>query len=216
MHMNMRHRFAPLLLLLCAFTPLSYAAPISYGINYVVQHLDPLGLGPMLDPRIAVGNVYTGSFTVDSAILAQDGINKSGSISAFTTTMEDVSWTTGLPFPMSEFAGFRGPNGFGDVSPGFDVINGQITNLRGGVFGSADFPFIDFSLNVRLPSGIDPSCTTGAFCGNSPNSFWTLNRLGGFGGSMTIFAIPEPETYALALLGLAIGGAMTRRRKAAS
>jgi hypothetical protein len=207
-------RIGGLASLLAAFAlaPAAQAIPVSYGIDYVVEFVDTSGLGPPPDPRVAVGNVYGGSFTVDSAVLAQDGINKSAAVSAFATTMEDVSWILGVPGPASEFAGFRGPNGLGDVSPGFDVVGGQITNLRGGVFGRADFPFIDFSLDVRLAATTDPTCTTGSFCGNSPHSFWTLNPLGGFGGTMRIFAVPEPAGWALVLLGCAVGGTLARRR----
>jgi hypothetical protein len=78
-----------LLILLSTFASISRAAPI-------VGYFDPFCRLDCLvnDPRIAIGNVYGGLPTVDSAILSQDGTNKAGSVSALTTTTEDATWTT--------------------------------------------------------------------------------------------------------------------------
>jgi hypothetical protein len=177
------------------------AAPISYGIKYEVQYFGQgSGLLP-IDPRVQLGDVYYGSITFDDAILLAAGINLSGSVSAFTTSFEDVTWTLGQP---SAFVGFRGPNGLGSASPGLDVLNNELVNLRGGVFGSNDIPFIDFSSDIRIPYVQDPTC--GAYCGNRSSSFWSQSFLGGFGGSMQVYAVPEPPTVLLLLLGLALIG----------
>lgn len=187
------------------------AAPVSYEIDFEVQYF---GTGA-IDPRVVIGDIYSGSFTVDDSILLSDGLNKAGLVSAFSITMEDVSWTMGLAPPGSLFSGFRGPLGLGASSPGFDVLGGTITNLRGGVFGESDIPYVDFSEDPRLPHPAGyPSCSDGtSYCGNSPNAFFTVNPLGAFGGSMTIAApVPEPETYAMLLLGLGVVGFVSRRR----
>jgi hypothetical protein len=72
-------------------------------------------------------------------------LNKPGVVFGFFTKIESMIWSSNFPYPVSDFSGFRGPDGLGSASPGFDVVAGQIVNLRGGVFGTSDFPFIDFS-----------------------------------------------------------------------
>jgi hypothetical protein len=72
-------------------------------------------------------------------------LNKPGVVFGFFTKIESMIWSSNFPYPVSDFSGFRGPDGLGSASPGSDVVAGQIVNLRGGVFGTSDFPFIDFS-----------------------------------------------------------------------
>jgi hypothetical protein len=183
--------------LLLAMMSTPHAAPISYDIIFEVEYYNQQGTP--VDPRVELGDIYKGSFTVDDAILSQDGLNKAGIVSAFNITMEDVSWTMGLGYPYSVFSGFRGPGGLGADSPGFDVFGGSITNLRGGVFGSSDIPFVDFSYDFRAGAPPFPDCATGApYCGNAPNMFWTVS-------------VPEPETYVMVLLGLGVVGFVNRR-----
>jgi hypothetical protein len=206
--MPIHTRAATLVLALCcaAAAPATHAGQVFYGLDFTVEYVFSGG-GFDLDPRVAIGNVYTGSFSVDSAVLAQDAIDVAAEVGAFSITMEDVSWVMGSPF--SAFAGFRGPGGFG-ASPGFDVAGGQVTNLRGGVFGSADFPFVDFSTDVRLPPATNTGACTGANCGNRPNAFYTVNPLGAFGGAMTVHAVaapvPEPESFAMLFAGVVLVG----------
>ena len=87
----------------------------------------------------------------------------------------------------------------GALSPGFDVINGDITNLRGGVYGAADVPFVDFS-NV---GGANHFNALGLAVGAPGTSF---SRVGDgrtlFAGTMEIFRIPEPGTLGLFAIGL--------------
>jgi hypothetical protein len=199
------------LALLVATAPAAHASFVSYGIDFTVEYAFSGPGYASLDPRVAIGNIYTGSFSVDSAILAQDAINVAGDVGAFSISMEDVSWVMGNPF--SSFAGFRGPGGQGAASPGFDVVGGQITNLRGGVFGGADFPFVDFSTDARLPFTNTAGCS-GRFCGNRANAFSTSNPLGAFGGSMAVHAVaapvPEPEAFAMLFAGFALVGLARR------
>jgi|SRR5688500_2096914 len=196
--------------LLC-MSATTHATPVQFEIDYEVTYIESLR-----DPRVVVGDVYKGSFTVDSSLLMVDGINLTSRIWDFTTTFEDITWAQGQPDPASLFSGFRGPGGLGDVAPGVDVASGQVVNLRGGVYGSSDYPFIDYSLDAREPYfPNDPTCTSGAYCGNRPNFFWSNNPLGAFGGTMTVVAsrVPEPETYALVAMGLGIVGFMSRRSR---
>lgn len=178
-----------------AWSSPALAADVSYEIDFEVQYLG----SSTLDPRVAVGNHYHGSFTLDDTILLADGTNKPGSLSAFEITMEDVSWNMLRGYPESQFSGFRGPSGLNSPSPGFDVLGGRIVDLRGGVYGSADYPFVDFSVSAA-------------------QTFWTINPLGAFGGSMQLrniaSAVPEAEALAMALLGLGIvGTAVWRQRR---
>lgn len=184
------------LVLMAVFAaPLSaHAVPILHSLTFQVDHVVDA------DPRIAVGNVYHGLFSVDSSILAADGLNRGGNLGFLQVQIENFFWCYNVACPTNLFRGFRGPDGLGSASPGFDILNGQIVNVRGGVFGSADFPFIDFSSNILDPSPT-PGCT-GAYCGNSSNAFFTNNPLGRFGGSMSVARISEPGTIALLSLGL--------------
>jgi hypothetical protein len=194
------------------------AGLIAYGIDYTVEYITPQSIG-------AVGNHYFGFFAVDDAILATDGLNQPGVVFGFVTKIESNIWSSNFPNPVSDFSGFRGPGGLGAASPGFDVVLGEIVNMRGGVFGGGDFPFIDFSSNngPGAPDYFPPTdgCT-GSYCGNQANQFWTLGGSPGvensgfaFGGSMLIHRVPEPSTVFLLALGL-VGLAVSRTCRAQS
>jgi hypothetical protein len=192
------------LLFLLSFA--AQATPITYGLELRVGYLGCDFCGyPPIDPRIQVGNVYFGSFTVDDSILSADGLNLAGVISAFRISIEEIVWDSAVASAQNVFHGFRGPNGLFSPSPGFDVASGEIVNLRGGVFGESDFPFIDFSTDVRV-AGDPGACGLGSkYCGNLANAFWTRNPLGEFGGTMTVVRqIPEPASLALFGLGLLV------------
>jgi hypothetical protein len=183
-----------------------HATPVAYQIDFTVDSLN--GTVPA-DPDVMIGNKYFGSFVVDSGLLASDGLNQTGIVSDFFVQFEDVIWNFNAPFPLSEFQGFRGPDGLFSASPGFDVLNGDVVNLRGGIFGAADFPFIDFSFDPDEPFGPQPGCT-GAYCGNKPNAFSTSNPAGSFSGSMKIARVPEPGMLMLLMAGM-IGVVVSRR-----
>jgi len=208
------------LLVPMALTTLAQATPVTYDIQFTVEYIDTTSGSPPPDPRVQIGDVYGGSITVDSGFLAVDGINRGSSLLGFSIVMEDVAWTLGDG--QSYFAGFNGPTGFSSESPGIDVSGGQITNLRGGVFGSADYPFVDFSIDPRLPYWPQDSGCSGSYCGNLANAFSTFNPLGAFGGTMSFAPaevnVPEPGTLALAVLSLgllvAVGRAGGRPRPA--
>jgi hypothetical protein len=165
---------------LLAFAPLANALPISYTFDFTVNFI-----ADSSDPDVQVGNTYNGFFVVDDALLAHDGLNQNGLLSDFFVQIEDTIWSLTQP---SAFRGFRGPNGLGDTSPGFDVVGGEIVNLRGGVYGASDTPYIDFS-----SEGV-------------PNSFLTNNPSGIFGGGMGVtpggVVVGEPNTLLLMGTGL--------------
>ena len=200
---------AALFFLSCA----AQATPVTYGLEFRVGYLGCDFCGyPPIDPRIQVGNTYFGSFTVDDAILAADGLNIAGLVSAFRISIEDVLWDSVVPSAQNSFHGFRGPNGLFSASPGFDIVGGEIVNLRGGVFGESDFPFVDFSTDVRVAGNPSACGPASKYCGNVANAFWTRNDLGEFGGSMVVHRIAEPASLAIFGFGL-FGMAMRQKRK---
>jgi len=191
----MKKMFCALSLLV--FAPLAQALPISYKFDFTVNFIDSTG-----DPDVQLGNVYSGFFIVDDALLAHDGDNQNGVLSDFFLQIEDTIWSMTQP---SAFRGFRGPNGLFDTSPGFDVAGGEIVNLRGGVFGESDTPFVDFSF-----AGV-------------PSTFYTNNPSGTFGGGMGVgrnpVPIAEPGTLLLmgaGFLGCAVFSARRRLSRPAS
>lgn len=138
--------------LLVGLPTTALAVPITYNITFKVDGVEEIDPGVVSDPIYQVGNEYFGSFVIEDDILDTDGINKPGTLYEFVILIEDYAWVMTLPNPVSDFDGFRGPEpdnpdgaNLGAPSPGFDVVDGRITNMRGGVFGDADEPFVDFA-----------------------------------------------------------------------
>lgn len=146
---------------------------------------------------LSVGDSFTGSFSVDSAILSTDGVNNTAGIFDFFLPFGRSLYATG-PENIT-LAGFRNGSGFASA-PGFLIQGGQVVDLVGGVYGSADIPFIDMHNNLSVPR----------------NSFLAYDGRTAAYGSLTVAAaVPEPETYAMMALGLGAVGWAARRRKAA-
>ena len=135
-----------LALFCCASYSQCHPRPVS-GIEFTVLsgsvHTIALpASGPATsDAADAAGLKYFGLFSVGSDILATDGIANPGDVDFFFIQMEDNIWGYNYPGDNS----FRGIP-WRAVTPAFDVVNGAITNLHGGVFGYQDSPFVDFSL----------------------------------------------------------------------
>jgi hypothetical protein len=211
-----------MIVVLLSLSSVAHAIPVSYNIEFTVESgtiftfSDRVGdVFQTISQRDAIGSTYFGSFAVDDAVLASDGRGKSGVLDFFQVRIEDNLW--GFNFPGdNSLAGFRGPipgDDFCEVtaaclfapSPGFDVVGGQITNLRGGVFGAGDRPFVDFS----LPG----DNMFNALGGLVPTTASTFSFLQGQ-GSMRVQAVAEPPVFALLTFGvLAVGAVWLRRAR---
>ena len=222
----MRFKLAALASLALLLSPLTATAiPVQYQIRFtalsgsVLTTSFPGSPGaPSVDIADAAGNVYFGLFAVDDSILQTDGVGKPGTLDFLYIQIEDNIWGYNFAGDNS-FAGFRGPipgNPFcmmsmacvGAPSPGFDVVNGAVTNLRGGVFGVADLPFVDFSL-----FGANTFNATGATFGAGPGT--SFSRVRGVSGTMEIVRVAEPATllpFGAAVLML-LAALRTSRRK---
>ncbi len=168
-----------------------------------------------------MGNVYFGTFGVDSEVLASGGLNRPGDVLFFFIEMEDNIWSYNAfdNLPHNEFGGFRGPRPDspdcltcgGAPSPGFDVVDGEITDLTGAMSGLADIPEVAFSNGAPNTFSAIGLALGGA-------QFFSYVRGGGEGesaitGNMEVYRIPEPAT--LSLLGAGLVGIFLRRRRKA-
>ena len=69
---------------------LVHATPVSYTFDLSVDFI----LAAPADPSVVVGSAYHGSFTLDSAVLQHDGMDRSGDVSLFNLALEpDYAWT---------------------------------------------------------------------------------------------------------------------------
>jgi len=220
----MRRTLTACVLTLLICTPLSaFAIPVTYQMRFtvlsgqVVTAVVPTPSGPpTITAADAAGNIYLGLFSLDSDILLTDGIGKLGNLNSFFVQMEDNIWGFNSPANNS-FAGFRGPAGtLGSPSPGFDVVNGEITNIRGGVYGPADVPFVNFSFGT--PNTFDARGLLTFHQDGTPSSMLSGPDVGGaLGtafGTFEIIRVPEPATVVLFGLALAALG-LARRREIA-
>jgi len=214
----MRRLFALAVSVLACTPFVASAVPITYQLQFTVTSgsvesaiVQPDG-SVVFNQTSAVGNTYFGSFGLDSSFLSTDGMNRSATLDFFSIQMEDNIW--GFNSTNNSLVGFRGPTlsnpgctaCVGALSPGFDILNGDIVALHGGVYGMFDVPFVDFLAGDTFEAlgGRLSVASSSQYVGTRQNQTVL--------GSMRIVRIPEPGS-ALVLFGLgAFGLALVERR----
>lgn len=186
-------------------TPAHAAVPTtSYDLVLTIDSIDqrfpcnPGAPGRNSFGCLSVGQSFSGRFAVDSSILGVDGLNRSAAIYDFFLPFGNAIYSNG-PDNLT-LRGFRNP-AIGAAAPGFLIQGGQVVDWFGGVYGSADVPFIDMFGSPSV----------------SRNRFRAYDGPTAAYGTLAIAAaVPEPETYAMMAIGLgALAYAVRRRRSAA-
>jgi hypothetical protein len=218
-----------LLLLLCTQV---HAIPITYRVTFTVDTIGTSTPGqpvPIVVDQPHIGSQYFATFVTDDSILAADGV-RSGVPLGFHAQIGSSEWDPNLPIRpaflpvigslpgglINDFAGFRGPCPpspfFCLSSPtiGFNVLNHTAMGLLGGVYGSADPPFIDF-LGDRFAA--DPLFFSGTMMIGTETRLLFAEI--GLGGTLALQVIPEPGSLALALVGIILVSASRFRSRVA-
>lgn len=144
----------------------------------------------------SAGDTFVGHGTVANSVLMGDGIKDGVPTTNFFIKIGRVAWDQTGGDPDNFFFGFRDSNGqLGATSPGYVVSGGALVDLRGGVIGGADIPFIDFTTF-------------------SPHRFIAFDSIGSseINGSLRMGTVPEPSTLLLTLLGTLSLCAVARAR----
>jgi len=143
----------------------------------------------------SLGDTFVGQFTVDDSVLLGDGIKDGVPITNFFLKIGRVAWDQNGGDPDNFFGGFRDSHQSLAPSPGLVVSGGALVDLRGGVIGGGDVPFVDFTTF-------------------SPHRFIAFDAFGSseIPGSLRIGAVPEPSTFLLTLIGALSLCAVARAR----
>lgn len=132
------------------FTVSAIGAPIPYSFTLSVQSAHgvtpPSCLGSSLQYfpcSTAPGDSFRGSFWIDDAFLKNAGAAISAPVTGFMLRIGSIVWDQDHP---SDFRGLRDgltyPSGGNALS--FDISNGVISGISGGVWGQSDPPYLDF------------------------------------------------------------------------
>jgi hypothetical protein len=223
--MNRIHAFAIVaFVLLAGLSDLCRAGYIyqNYELALQVENVNfscpeqQLGGSARLDRRLGCevtpGSRWRGTFalTDDPATLA-DG-NYSLAVAGLQLVLgelvyrKDSSWVNGWNCLLSSvdpncLDGFRDPfseDVFNRSGPGFVVRNGAIVGIGGGLYGSADVPFVDFDYMFGWGAGRFRALTFGQQMAE---------------GVYSIRAIPEPSSAVLVLLTLLLMAIQLKKRK---
>lgn len=205
---------------LCLFQLAASAAPINLQVKLVVDTVLLNGQPPetFTAPPV-IGSTYFANIMIDDSILGSDGGNKPGKVLGFHAQVGDSIWDPSLPQSfLTDFGGFRGPCygpmvctdeelamwGLGSEYLGFDVVDGAVTHVYGGVFGESDDPFIDFLSTGRWGSN---AWFQWQGVGEPEPSYWMV----GVQGNLSVAQVPEPASGLLLMAGF-MAMRLARRR----
>ena len=203
---------AVLLVSMCVLSPSVIATPIQYLAKISVSELRDISglLTPEQFSLVTVGNL---SFTVDSSVLATDGKSKAAKPTHVYFRAGHEVWDQDSS-PVS----FRGPCFSPDIKCsyeqaqiwglfseywGFDVTNGKLVGLQGGIIGGGDATFVDFS-------GAYFSTVFKYFIPFENHAPQLMEARQFARGSWTFLQVPEPVTLILVLIALC-GVGVTRQ-----
>jgi hypothetical protein len=181
-------------------TPPLTAFEITLTIDRLAGRFAPCVTG--LYGCLHVGDTFRGRFSVETSILAHDGRNDTASIYDFYLPFGSAVFSTGSG--NTALAGFStfggsGPAAIGpSAAPSFRIASGQVVDWSGSVNGIGPsagccgftFPFIHFQ-------GMPPHVPDNRFDASDRHSLVQ--------GTVSIApAVPEPQTYAMWLLGMGL------------
>lgn len=177
-----------------------HATPVSYDVDFLVDTcfstsapaFAPGGLEAFaFEP--ARGDHFHALLSLDDAALLSDGEHVAVGLDGFRLEIAGLVWDR--DDASSSFRGFRGP-GLGSVSPVLISAGGALTGLKGGVYGGADYPFVDF-LDGGNWAAVD--------------LHFNVIR-GGMSVAGPVASVPDVPTGWAFALGLAAMAALRRRR----
>ncbi len=204
--------------LVCAFS--AQADIVTQSFSGVIDQVgDPVGVSSQLSSIIHIGDSFNGTFSYDSNWAPFDMTPYCGSVTCSTYQLfqtgnsQQISLTIGTHAYSAtagsngsislndygiNFFGLSGPSS-GDLTPTYATFHANATTAPGSFtwptagFGNPSFTNPRVSVVFLLPG-----------CDQAGRCFFEA------GGA--IAPVPEPETYAMLLAGLAMVGALSRRR----
>ena len=174
-------------------------------LDYVLDVTQVLEVQDEFSP--VVGNRFFLTMLVDDRYLHTDGVDVPGKILAFDTSIGPTRFTKDGGSIGNSYAALRGPCYspalnctpgdkwvLGSDSLGFEVANGNLTGIWGGVLDGADASFIDFY-------GDTFSARSYFLATSSAPAVDRFSRILGTITLAEIAVVPEPGTLFLFLLG---------------
>ena len=152
---------------------------------------------------VAASLSTSASATVDTAVAVSDGYTFTGH---FTGSVDDY-----IPLPLS----------FSDL---IGTLSGSVADKFGKSISFTSFDLVDAITHVTVIAGtvFDGSkASFGYFDGSTLSGSYALHIAGTsvgaakYAGTLSVSAVPEPETYGMMLAGLGLMGFVASRRKSA-